>query len=442
MKLSASVRPSQLLLAGDGPEHGQTTHLAPAVLFAMEHLQVHVLDLTTLYKDSGRSPEESCIQVFIEVKRNIPSVLYIPCIDRLWTLISDTVKAIFVSQLAQLDPNSPVFLLATSNVVFDQLPESLMAVFSHYRKEIFELCPPSAESRREFFRPLLIDACLRAPKPPRVRPKTPPPLPKAPTPPPTPMTEEQAKKLFEQEERTLRELRIFLRDMCKKLANNRLFFMFTKPVDIEEVPDYTEIIKQPMDLETMMNKVDFHRYECARDFLDDIELIVQNALEYNPAKTSVDKQIRHRACTLRDYAFTLIKKEMDSDFEDKCQEIAKQRKQRKVNVSEYLPAYINTPTTINKPELNADLHDNTSSNSNTSNNNNNNSNGGKTPNSSQQSIIKKRKCLWSNKSSLVKKKKKKADSSEEEEDLEASKEADNCDNTLDSKGETNTSAMQ
>lgn len=60
--------------------------------------------------------------------------------------------------------------------------------------------------------------------------------------------------------------------------------MFTKPVDTEEVPDYTEIIKQPMDLETMMTKVDFHRYECAKDFLCDIELIVQNALEYNPAR--------------------------------------------------------------------------------------------------------------------------------------------------------------
>jgi len=60
--------------------------------------------------------------------------------------------------------------------------------------------------------------------------------------------------------------------------------MFTKPVDTEEVPDYPTIIKQPMDLETMMTKVDFHHYECAKEFLEDIELICQNALEYNPAK--------------------------------------------------------------------------------------------------------------------------------------------------------------
>lgn len=46
--------------------------------------------------------------------------------------------------------------------------------------------------------------------------------------------------------------------------------------------DYLTIIKEPMDLETMMTKVDMHRYNCARDFLQDIDLICANALEYNP----------------------------------------------------------------------------------------------------------------------------------------------------------------
>lgn len=58
--------------------------------------------------------------------------------------------------------------------------------------------------------------------------------------------------------------------------------MFTKPVDTEEVPDYNLIIKQPMDLETMMTKIDMNCYLCAREFLDDIDLICRNALEYNP----------------------------------------------------------------------------------------------------------------------------------------------------------------
>ena len=60
------------------------------------------------------------------------------------------------------------------------------------------------------------------------------------------------------------------------------FYIFTKPVDEEEVLDYRDIIKEPMDLETMMTKIDQHEYECAQDFLHDIDLVCTNALEYNP----------------------------------------------------------------------------------------------------------------------------------------------------------------
>lgn len=95
-------------------------------------------------------------------------------------------------------------------------------MFSIYRKEIVEVQLPTAEARRMFYKPLIINGSLQQPRNARERPKTPPPLPRAPTPPPTPLTEAQKKKLYEMEEHTLRELRIFLRDMCKKLANNKL----------------------------------------------------------------------------------------------------------------------------------------------------------------------------------------------------------------------------
>ncbi|KAH1015165.1 hypothetical protein HUJ05_012934 [Dendroctonus ponderosae] len=325
VKLSASLRPAQLLLAGDGAQHGQSNHIGPDLLFRMEHIHSYLLDLATLYREPGRLPEEACIQIFNEARKNVPSIIYIPNIDRWWKLASDTVKAIYLSQLKEIDPNVPILILAAAD----------------------------AEARRQFFRNI-IDICLRPIREARDRPVTPPSLPREDTPPPIQLTEEQAQKLYETEEHTLRELRIFLRDMCKKLANNKLFFMFTKPVDTEEVPDYTEIIKQPMDLETMMTKVDFHRYECAKDFLQDIDLICENALEYNPAKSSADKQIRHRACSLRDYAYTLIKTEMDSDFEDKCQDIKKQRKQRKACTAKYLPSYMITP---NLQQLNLDIEE-------------------------------------------------------------------------------------
>ena len=37
-----------------------------------------------------------------------------------------------------------------------------------------------------------------------------------------------------------------------------------------------------MDLSSMMTKIDLHQYDAVKQFLDDINLICSNALEYNP----------------------------------------------------------------------------------------------------------------------------------------------------------------
>lgn len=39
-----------------------------------------------------------------------------------------------------------------------------------------------------------------------------------------------------------------------------------------------------MDLSTVITKIDKHNYLTAKDFLQDIDLICSNALEYNPDK--------------------------------------------------------------------------------------------------------------------------------------------------------------
>lgn len=128
VKLSSGIRPAQLLLMGDGPDHGQTTHLAPALLYQMEHIHSFVLDLGTLYRESGITPEEACTQVFNEARRSIPSVIYVPSIDQLWSLISETVKNIFVSHLAQIEPKVPLLLLATADTVYSNLPDQVITI--------------------------------------------------------------------------------------------------------------------------------------------------------------------------------------------------------------------------------------------------------------------------------------------------------------------------
>lgn len=68
-------------------------------------------------------------------------------------------------------------------------------------------------------------------------------LPKAPSAKPAKLTDAEEKALWDQEEAILRELRLFLRDMLNKLARDRKFNTFSKPVDEEEV--YHHKIKSP-----------------------------------------------------------------------------------------------------------------------------------------------------------------------------------------------------
>lgn len=65
VKLSPNIKPAQLLIVGDNFEYGQTLHLAPAILDKMEHIHTYSLDLSVLFKDSGRTQEEACIQVLL-----------------------------------------------------------------------------------------------------------------------------------------------------------------------------------------------------------------------------------------------------------------------------------------------------------------------------------------------------------------------------------------
>ena len=59
---------------------------------------------------------------------------------------------------------------------------------------------------------------------------------------------------------------------------------FYKPVDtsLPELTDYKKVIKTPMDLGTMKNKMDNREYSSHLDFASDMRLIFTNCYKYNP----------------------------------------------------------------------------------------------------------------------------------------------------------------
>lgn len=64
--------------------------------------------------------------------------------------------------------------------------------------------------------------------------------------------------------------------MCRLLYEKRFSF-FHYPVMDEDAPDYYSIVQNPMDITTLLQRVDSQRYLTRSAFLNDVELIPANA---------------------------------------------------------------------------------------------------------------------------------------------------------------------
>ncbi|KAI8097530.1 Bromodomain-containing protein [Halteromyces radiatus] len=73
------------------------------------------------------------------------------------------------------------------------------------------------------------------------------------------------------------------------LMKHRKAIAFLQPVDVVafNIPDYLDIIKQPMDLGTISQKLNTHQYESVDAFLADVRLVFDNCFLYNNAQDPV-----------------------------------------------------------------------------------------------------------------------------------------------------------
>ncbi|CAD6231487.1 GSCOCG00001434001-RA-CDS [Cotesia congregata] len=76
-------------------------------------------------------------------------------------------------------------------------------------------------------------------------------------------------------------LKLLLEAIKSKDTND----VFGQPVNTEEVPDYLDIVTEPMDLSTMEAKIDKQEYDSISAFQSDFNLMVSNCLAYNRKDT-------------------------------------------------------------------------------------------------------------------------------------------------------------
>lgn len=71
--------------------------------------------------------------------------------------------------------------------------------------------------------------------------------------------------------------------IIKQLLNHKFAAPFAEPVDpvALQIPDYFDVIKNPMDLGTIQDKLLHGEYENAEELANDVNLVWQNCETYN-----------------------------------------------------------------------------------------------------------------------------------------------------------------
>ncbi|KAK1054177.1 TAT-binding protein-like protein 7, AAA ATPase [Friedmanniomyces endolithicus] len=141
-------------------------YLGAALLSKLEGVHVQNFDMATLMKDSTRSPEAAIVQLFEEVKRHKPSVIYLPNVDVWYHTLSDSAIRTFTGLLRSLPPTDPVLVLGvmdrdlSDEMEMDELEKRLnkkmlQDLFNYSGKNRYCLARPDNAARREFYQQVI-----------------------------------------------------------------------------------------------------------------------------------------------------------------------------------------------------------------------------------------------------------------------------------------------
>ncbi|XP_047319146.1 ATPase family AAA domain-containing protein At1g05910 isoform X2 [Impatiens glandulifera] len=308
-------RPRLLLCGGEGVG---LDHLGPAVLHELEKFPVHSLALPSLLSDpSAKTPEEALVHIFGEARRTTPSILYLPSFHLWWENAHEQLKAVLQTLLEELPSDSPILLLGASSFSLDELDDQASSVFPY--RTIYQMEKPKEEDRSMFFDCLIAAALsVTSDNTGEGTKKQVPELPKAPKVATGPKASELKAKA-EAEQHALRRLRMCLRDICNRILYDKRFNVFHYPVLDEDAPNYRTIIQNPMDIATLLQRVDSGKYVTCKMFMEDFDLILVNAKKYNGDDYN-GTRIVSRAHELRDAVHGMLS-QMDPALISFCEKI-------------------------------------------------------------------------------------------------------------------------
>ncbi|KAF5863427.1 hypothetical protein ETB97_010189 [Aspergillus alliaceus] len=224
---SRVFRPRMLLrgLIGMGQQY-----LSAAILHHFEGMHVQSFDLPTLLSDSTRSPEAAVVQLFSEVKRHRPSVIYIPNIGSWTETVGPAVLSTFTGLLRSIPPTDPILLLGVQELTGEETDNGLLRLlFGFSKRNFYDLKAPGSEARYEYFSKVveyIKTAPAHFPDPENRKKRELEPLEVAPPPPPkppTPLTKEQLKAQKKKDHQMLNLLKIRIQPIMDQIKKYKRF---------------------------------------------------------------------------------------------------------------------------------------------------------------------------------------------------------------------------
>lgn len=127
-------------------------YLSNAVLNKLEGFTIQVLDLSRLYSDSSISVENLCIQLFSELKRHKPSILFIPDVIGLLTTMTDSLRSTIRYLIRGINSNDKILIFVEiEGELTSDLEDEIEELFDISDDEIIQIRDANIEEKSNFF---------------------------------------------------------------------------------------------------------------------------------------------------------------------------------------------------------------------------------------------------------------------------------------------------
>ncbi|RVD84862.1 uncharacterized protein DFL_003199 [Arthrobotrys flagrans] len=197
-----------------GPQGMGQGYLGAALLHQFEGVHVQTVNLPILMGDPAKNAEATLIQIFTELRRHKPSVLYIPDLENWFQAVSNDVLMTFLHLVGSIGSSERILIVGVTSAEITEISATIVRdLFGYSRKGRVAILKAGADQREEFFK-RVIGFIRKSPREfpdPTMRPKRKiEQLPLAPPPPPKVQTKEETKSQKQADKYYIHQLKVRL----------------------------------------------------------------------------------------------------------------------------------------------------------------------------------------------------------------------------------------